>query len=234
MCLQAGESDLSILAPRRHHELMAERISNLDDWSPPTPHEMAHLLEELDAQWWIAGGFAVDLFVGRKTREHRDIDIAALSIDKAQFHAHLASWEPMVHVGWVGEPEKSDAWFDHWNGDPSDDPVHQVWFRPGGGKPWSFEILFSPGTHQEWRFKKDQSLRLPTTALGVIRDGLPVLRPEIVLLHKANSSYEGEFADKDFDVLLPLLEADRRAWLAAAISSLNPDQRWLGRLRDDL
>ena len=34
------------------------------------------------APWFIAGGWAIDLFLGRKTREHADVDFALSRLDQ--------------------------------------------------------------------------------------------------------------------------------------------------------
>lgn len=50
---------------------------NLDphNWSPLSAEEVASVLEGMPAPWWIAGGWALDLFVGRTTRAHEDMDV---------------------------------------------------------------------------------------------------------------------------------------------------------------
>jgi lincosamide nucleotidyltransferase A/C/D/E len=38
--------------------------------------EVLDALESADAPHWVAGGWGVDVLVGRRTREHRDVDLA--------------------------------------------------------------------------------------------------------------------------------------------------------------
>lgn len=59
-------------------ELSPSEIAALDArWSSCwTPGEVARLLAGLPAPWYVAAGWALDLFRGVQTREHGDIEIA--------------------------------------------------------------------------------------------------------------------------------------------------------------
>jgi hypothetical protein len=60
-------------------------------------------------------------------------------------------------------------------------------------------------------------------------DGIPYGRPEVILLYKAKHSRdrdEGDFAD-----MLPLLEPERRRWLADALELVHPGHPWLRQVR---
>jgi hypothetical protein len=39
-------------------------------------------LRPFSGHWWIAGGWAVDLFLGEQTRVHDDVDVAVLRRDE--------------------------------------------------------------------------------------------------------------------------------------------------------
>lgn len=43
---------------------------------PFSPLQVQSLLQGAPFPWWISGGWALDLFLGRQTRPHFDIDIA--------------------------------------------------------------------------------------------------------------------------------------------------------------
>ena len=63
---------------------------------------------------------------------------------------------------------------------------------------------------------------------GVVRDGLPVLAPEIVLLFKAKQPSAKDEAD--FGVLEPRLEPAARTWLAGALRTAYAGHRWIEQL----
>ncbi|HEU5381678.1 MAG TPA: hypothetical protein VFV38_40175 [Ktedonobacteraceae bacterium] len=43
--------------------------------------------------WWIAGGWALDLFLGVQTREHEDLDVLFLRRDHHEIRARLQGWD---------------------------------------------------------------------------------------------------------------------------------------------
>ena len=56
------------------------------------PRQVCALLRAFDRPWWVAGGWAVDLFLGRRTRPHKDIEIALYRHDQSALQEHLAGW----------------------------------------------------------------------------------------------------------------------------------------------
>jgi SpoU rRNA methylase family enzyme len=65
--------------------------------------------------------------------------------------------------------------------------------------------------------------------LGDMRDGLPILRPEVVLLYKAKNLRERD--QEDFEQVQSRLDPRDRRWLADAIEVVHPGHEWLGTLR---
>ncbi|HKP75078.1 MAG TPA: hypothetical protein VJT67_06010, partial [Longimicrobiaceae bacterium] len=54
---------------------------------------VAELLQALRVPWVIAGGWAIDLALGRATRTHGDVDVAVLRRDQAVLREDLPGWE---------------------------------------------------------------------------------------------------------------------------------------------
>ena len=67
---------------------MADQLDSLRD--------LHTLLTEAQVDYWVFGGWAVDLHAGRATREHGDIDIVVKVEDLARLIARLerAGWRP--------------------------------------------------------------------------------------------------------------------------------------------
>lgn len=221
-----------------------------ENWSPVDLIELKSILDVTDRPWWVAGGTAVDLFLGKRSRDHHDIDVAVLRSDQLFFQTALSGWDLQVPTGeWDGEPYESMALFRRWEkGMFLTRTVSQAWCRRSVSDPWSFELLFAEGNSKLWRFKRDPDVKRPLEEIGLTDDrGTPYLAPEIVLLHKATSSFPGNEvgsnqkeilerelarrnAQQDFDLLLEAMDESRRAWLRDALRRVKPGHRWLDRL----
>jgi hypothetical protein len=188
------------------------------EWAPLAPDEVAALLDDFPEQWWIAGGYALELFVGRPIREHADVDVAVLGSDQLALQRHLCDWD--VQEAYLG---RLSPWQ---KGERLVLPHHSVWARRDKDGPWHVQFLFDDDSGGVWHSRRDPSLTLPVAELGLINDaGLPYLRPEVVLHFKAKAPRERDEAD--FEAVLPALgDAARerlRAWLPAG-------HAWLDRL----
>lgn len=51
--------------------------------------EVAGVLREFRRPWFVAGGWAIDLFLGRMTRAHEDVDVAIFREDQLDLQDFL-------------------------------------------------------------------------------------------------------------------------------------------------
>jgi len=72
-------------------------------------------------------------------------------------------------------------------------------------------------------------VRRPVDEIGVIVDGVPYLRPSIVLLYKARLQRAKDEAD--FRSLQPVLPEDDALWLDEALALVAPEHPWRAALR---
>jgi hypothetical protein len=63
---------------------------------------VASALDSSDLEHWFFGGWAVDVWVGRLTRPHDDIDVLVWRRDEPQIHEALGA------AGWVHAPTAED------------------------------------------------------------------------------------------------------------------------------
>ncbi len=176
--------------------------------------------------WWVAGGWALDLYLGRRTRPHADLELSVLATDQASLLAHLRDWDLRLAAPGAALPR--------WDGGPIAPRFHQVWARKGPGTPAGAEefaadptmlgFLLEQGGGDRWVFRRHPALTRPLDQVGMAGpDGVPFVRPEIALLYKAKAP---RFKDeRDFDRVLPHLDEPARAWLAASL-----DHPWRARL----
>jgi hypothetical protein len=58
-----------------------------------TTHRALEVMAGFPQPWWVAGGWALDLFLGRKTRPHADLEISILAADQGALFEHLRGWD---------------------------------------------------------------------------------------------------------------------------------------------
>jgi hypothetical protein len=51
------------------------------------------LLLASNAPWWIAGGWAIDVFRGQTSRPHTDLDVGILRVDAPTVLQALSTWQ---------------------------------------------------------------------------------------------------------------------------------------------
>jgi hypothetical protein len=196
--------------------------ADVSPWHPWSPHEVAVALEEVEAPWYVAGGWAIDLFLGEHRRQHDDLEIAVPAARFGEVARALAGMDLFV----VAESRLT----------PLDDAgdllsrTHQTWVREAETGWWRLDVFREPSDGDEWIFRRDPRIRLPyRDAIERTASGVPYGRPEIVLLFKASRGQDKKHAD-DFTAALPALEPERRRWLADALSLVHPGHPWLEEL----
>ncbi len=179
------------------------------------------LMADFDRPWLIAGGWAVDLFLGRVTRSHKDIEIAIMRADQAAVRAYLSGWEFEKVAKGEPVPWRDDEWLEL--------PVHEIHARRADRDPSRLEILLNEASGDAWVFRRNPAITRPLRDVRLISEaGVPYLAPEIVLLYAAKSP--GPHDKLDFHNLLPSLGPERRTWLRHALEICHPGHSWISHL----
>lgn len=76
--------------------------------------------------------------------------------------------------------------------------------------------------------RRDRRISRVIDAFGALRDGVPFVRPEIVLLFKSKAPRYKD--SRDFARVAPLLEPPAREWLRAALRMAHAASPWPGLL----
>ena len=205
-------------------EATLERDDWLTNWAACTPTQVAGLFSAYRGRWWIAGGWAIDLFAGGSNRKHADIDIELLRSEQHLLHEVLPGWQifacrfpgkDILHLWPAGEVLPLE--------------VHDIWCRPTTDSPWALQLMLMDHEGESWIYRRDARIGGLIDALGIEAQGLPVIAPEIQLLFKS----KGRLAKDEFDLdlALPLLNDDRRDWLINALTVSDPTNPWIERLR---
>jgi hypothetical protein len=205
---------------------MGDETQSLGAWQPWSPQEVARFFAPLATPWWIAGGWAIDLFLGRQTRDHEDIDVLILRRDQRAVRALFGAWDAQAAL----TPPRNDAWpFRPWRLDEElDADIHDVWCRLTPTQPWAIQLMIADTSADSWLFRRMPTIRRPVHTIGCAADGIPYLAPEIQLLHKAKELRQKDEAD--FTQILPALDQERRQWLRSVLAGVHPGHPWLERL----
>jgi Aminoglycoside-2''-adenylyltransferase len=188
---------------------------------------VADLMSTFDGIWYVCGGWAVDAWLGRQTRDHDDVDIVVFQDDLDALLAHLAGWQLNAHDSLTPDS------VEQWDGRRLHLPAH-IHARLGGS---NLDIQVNERSGNDWLLSRE-----PRIALDLRRSaaksawGLPTLFPEVILFFKATAYFgiEGLWGRPpdaaDFLGLLPVLGTKQRGWLRDAISLAQPGHPWLSQL----
>lgn len=178
-------------------------------------------LSPLTVPWWIAGGWALDLFAGQQSRPHKDLDIGILRCDVVVVLAALASWDffeakdgVLTRLA-VGQEPRAD--------------VNSLWCRTAGASEWTFELMLDDSEDGRWVYRRQRlvqrSLNMTVRHSG---EGIPYLAPEVQLLYKSRRARPRDQAD--FEHVAPKLQLDACEWLRQALALSEPGHRWISTL----
>ena len=215
------------------------------------PDEVARIgdvMSTFRSPWALCGGWAVDAWLGRLTRDHGDVDIAVFESDRQALFELLAGWQLIAH-----EETKENGGADLWDGRPLVVPAHIHARSPERSGPlperfdpfgmrivsvddgFGLDIQLAERSGRDWVLNGEPRVALPLASC--IRQsawGLPMVAPEVILLFKATlyvgtKNHLRPTDHADFAALLPLLSDEQRAWLREAVSRVYVGEHpWMG------
>ena len=203
-------------------ELSPEEIEALDArWASSwTPSEVADRLAGVATPWYVAAGWALDLFRGGQTRAHGDIEIAIPAANFPEIRDRFPGYAfDTVSSGRIWENPSPEVLAD----------THQTWLRDPATGNYLLDVFREPHDGDTWICRRDETIRLPYGDI-ILRtpDGIPYLAPEFVLLFKAKQARPKDQAD--FDAAVPHMNAAQRRTLAGLLARVHPGHPWLTRL----
>jgi GrpB-like predicted nucleotidyltransferase (UPF0157 family) len=215
----------TLCKPPLLESLMAKATSWwLDEIGFAPLESVATELAELGCPWYVSSGWALDLFLGRVTRIHHDVDIV---LDRGD---QLALQEYMTQRGWrfvTPFEQRLEPWPPHMR---IETPRHQVHAHREGA---FIDFLLSPLEQGVWRYRRQPTIVRDAGRISLrSAQGIPFLAPELVLLFKSKSTGRQERGkdQADFEQVHPHLEHERRAWLRWALIATEPAHPWIGQL----
>ncbi|MFJ2738492.1 nucleotidyltransferase domain-containing protein [Streptomyces sp. NPDC087440] len=184
------------------------------------PEQVVERLSGVEAPWYVAAGWALDLFRGGQTRVHADLEIAVPAAGSSEVRACFPELVcDAVGTGRVWEEAGAEVLA----------ATHQTWFRDPRSGRYQFDVFREPHERGMWVCRRDASVRLPYEVIVERTEaGIPYLVPELVLLFKAKAVRAKDQAD--FDGVLPLLGRAGREALRGWLELVHPGHPWLARL----
>ena len=176
-----------------------------DRWDPLCPDEVARLMAGVRFSWGIAGGHAIERFVGHSFRPHGDSDLLVFRDDQLAARQALDGFSLFA----ADPPGTLRPWA---YGEELRRGVHDIWGYREGSAAWELQLMLQETQGRYWQYRRDSRIFGPRDEFFEIYGGLPCVRVEIQLLYKSKGLRPKDLLD--FAQCLPLLGRDRRARLA--------------------
>ncbi|MDR7857856.1 nucleotidyltransferase domain-containing protein [Tissierella sp.] len=198
-------------------------------------------LQEMEIDWHLCGGFAIDAYLGEITRKHKDLDITVSFDDMRECIQYLKS------KGWIIDApvgnqrlvsveyalEHPDLYFDNlWcykqgadfiKVNKSDGIFKYVEFLNREQKELDFiEVLFNKVENGVFYYQKNHNIMISTEQAFIKKGNISILAPEIILLYKSRNYNSADYKH-DFDVVINRLEKERYDWFVNAMNIAYPD-----------
>lgn len=187
--------------------------------------------------WYVCGGGAIDAFLGKQTRIHKDLDIAVFWEDRNSIVALMLAegWRVFEACGGgvihelfevQQRSEKRNLFCFTSNEkrcklEPIGDDKYRFGFEKKEQKDFSYiEFLFNQRDEEYLYLPGNANLKRKLNKALLKSNGVPHLAPEVVLFYKSRYlEYSPDTLDhfQDFDVSLPFLDDEQKQWLGQSL-----------------
>ncbi|WP_166243173.1 nucleotidyltransferase domain-containing protein [Paenibacillus turpanensis] len=186
----------------------------------PELDKIKEIMDGFIAPWYIAGGWSIDLFLGRKTREHKDMDLVIFRQYKEEVIEHFHGWDIQMVV--FGE----DRFEQVSRGMNIEKPNYCLHLRKGDE---FVEILFTDVAEGSVIYRRDESVRMSLDDfVHQDRAGRKFVTPEWQLLFKSKSPRLTD--EEDFKNIIYSLSIKQLNWLKIALEHTNQNEEWKDQL----
>jgi hypothetical protein len=191
-------------------------------WEALSVAEVVQLFAHAPFAWALAGGYAVEQFLGTAIREHSDLDVVVYRDEQDRLQRWLKTW----HLYAADPPGRLRPW-------TADEylpyGIHDIWGHQERARTWQLQIMLTEADREEWFSRQNHQIRGQRNDLIVAYNGVPCVRIEVQLLYKARSCRPKD--ESDFQACLPLLGPEAKQWLKEHLRLLHPEgHTWLAYL----
>ena len=199
----------------------------------------------------ICGGHAIDLFLGKKTRPHKDLDAVIYWEDRDRMIRHLLKegWEVYEPCGGLYLHKinnvsdqmrvKSNIWCikstnRHYKFRECEKDIFVVDFVDFDNFEQTnldyIEFLFNRKTSAHFLYSRNHDVKLELNKAVLYIENIPCLAPEMVLLYKSTAADETE-NQLDFDNTLARLDFEQFRWMKESMEIMFPyGHKWFNYL----
>lgn len=210
--------------------------------------ELSRFLAPVDIPWFVSGGWAIDVHLGRVTRARGDLDISIPHADR------LACIEFFLSQGWQVEGKLGGGFKTIQALSDYEDAIHYFWSFPkgadfigefkdeGGNRRIDYrrdtqaeldyiEVFFDRIENGYFIYRREPGIKRRQAQAILEKEGVRYLAPEVVLLFK--STHLSEKNHRDLNVVRDSLDQHARAWLVDAMWRIYEDSHpWLAKFQD--
>lgn len=201
---------------------MTTRPIPYSHWAPLIVTEVARRFAGAPCTWGLAGGYAIERFVGHPIRAHSDIDIVVFRDEQLVVQRWLSDWQLFA----ADPPGTLRPWR---AGEELAYGIHDIWGHERRCDAWQLQIMLAETEGDEWFSRRDPRVRGRRSDLIVAYAGMPCLRVEVQLFYKARNPRPKD--EQDSMACRTLLDTTARTWLADQLRLLyTEDHPWLAHL----
>jgi hypothetical protein len=191
-------------------------------WNPLSLPEVTAIFADAPFQWGVAGGYAVELFLGASIRAHDDIDVTIFRDDQLKAQHWLEGWQLYA----ADPPGTLRVWGE---GEYLPFGVHDIWGHQARVEAWQLQLMLAEVEGEEWFNRRNPAIRGQRHDLIAEYGGVPCVRVEVQLMYKSKGRRPKD--ELDFAACLPRMSAESRQWLSNSLRVLYPDSHpWLNAL----
>lgn len=200
----------------------------------------AKAMDDSGIDWFVIAGWALDLFIGKKTREHKDIEISIWRDEASSLFKRFSNSRVDMVVGHKRyQALEKDSVIDK----RGHLVIRNISME---GKSFDIELFTTERIDDHWIFRKQNDVKAPMDeAVLTAACGTRYLAPQYVLLYKSwfypsmeqvirDMPSEADFLRKcwetdcrDFQIALPLLSERQKQQLYQLLNTFTPGIPWL-------
>jgi len=214
--------------------------------------ECNEFLRQSGFEYAFCGGYALDLYLGKATRLHGDIDVSVYWKDRNKIINFMMSEGWMVYEALGGgeihlikdvceqKLKKRNifcvkAGCAFFKAKFIGDNIYQHEIEHTEQKNFDYiEFLFNERTDSEFIYARNEKIRRKLSKAILYKNNMPYFAPELVLLYKSTDLTRAENRS-DFANVIQVLPEENKKWLISALAEAFPNRHeWTERLKQTI